>query len=90
MEASILISCIMIISIIILYMREYKRQYNSQYLYDLIKTIRSINKTLLIKKESTNVECTNVECTNIESQIIISISIKFTFFNHFKKLKSKL
>ena len=77
MEASILISCIMIISIIILYMSEYKRQYNSSYVYDLIKTIRSINNTVLINKK---------EITT-ESQIIISISIKFTFFNHFKKVK---
>ena len=77
MEASILISCVMIVSIIILYMREYKRQYNSQILYDFIKTIRSINKTILIKKK---------EITT-DSQIIISISINFTFFNHFKKVK---
>ena len=77
MEASFLISFIMIVSIIILYMREYKRQYNSQILYDFIKTIRSINKTILIKKK---------EITT-DSQIIISISINFTFFNHFKKVK---
>ena len=58
-------------------MREYKRQYNSSYVYDLIKTIRSINNTVLINKK---------EITT-ESQIIISVSINFTFFNHFKKVK---
>jgi|LakMenEpi03Aug12_release.lakeMendotaPanAssembly.Ray.scaffolds.fasta_scaffold698603_1 hypothetical protein len=85
MEASFIISCIMIISIIILYMREYKRQYNSQYFYDFIKTFRSISNTVLIKKESTL-----VESTLIESQII-SINIKFTFFNYLNKnLKNKL
>ena len=76
MEASFLISCIMIVLIIILYMREYKRQCNSQYVYDLIKTICSINKTILIKKK---------EITT-DSQIIISISLEFTIFNHLKKV----
>ena len=80
MEASFIISFIMIVLIIILYMREYKRQYNSSYVYDLIKTIRSINKTVLINKKE----------ISTDSQIIISISLEFTFFNHFKKLKSKL